>query len=876
VATLGDAPAEPARATYVRLCPVCDTANPPERTRCACGASLAGIDFTRVIPPAPAATTSEATPVGTAPVETALAPAEAKHAPAEAAPTPAAAGVDEADAGTGATTIICPYADCAQPNAADAQRCVYCNRPLQDTPEIPGARPLPRALRDRYRTVGVFPATGSEADILLVIDRTTGDQAVAKLYRHGIEPDFQLLDRLAHAVGDTVVHMLDRGVSDGVAYEVLEFVPGGTLEALLRSGPLPKSEIRRIVEQIGEALRGIHAQHILHRDLKPDNVLVRGTSPLTLALTDFGIASFTTATQHFTSAARTTRYAAPEVLTGVLDAKSDWWSLGMIVLEVASGRHPFEGLSEQVMNYQLATRSIDVSGVYDDDLRRLCRGLLLRDPKRRFGGDEVARWLAGDATLEAGPDTEAPPAGIRPYRIGSAEATTAAELAVALARHWDAARRDLARGYIGRWVEQELHDTNLLRTLRDAQDRRDLSDDARLLRFLAAAAPDLPAIWRGSPVTTDAVHAAARAGAGGDEAALDWLDSLVADDVLATFGARDAALRALAASWNGAWERFAAGWERVHEAEAAAMRRSRAVGNGNVIDVDDLLYAVAGGLEMPSRRTVNPLLLLAAADPAYLAALRGAVTAARGELAAACPWFEAAFGEGQDEASGVLVAHALLPHAREVAAREKRRQAASAAARSRARVAAQDELRAQVSRILALSPKVDEDLPSETLHELLRGFEGVQRTCTAIAGLGDTDEASERLRNSAERLAAFGAPTQRALARIEEVQGTNAIFLTRERITWAVVAFGIAILLRQPILLIVLLVAATLVVAYRWYGGFHVTETALKRLRVFGLHGRTFLRSTDPPEPGIAADGTRPARATAPAGRTHWWRRGSS
>lgn len=876
MAALDPASAEPARATYVRLCPVCDTANPPERTRCVCGATLAGIDFSLAIPPAAAEVTAEAASIETVPSATAPAPVEAASAapaPAEAAPAPAES--DPASLPAGAATILCPYPDCAQANPASASRCVYCNRPLHETAELAGARPLPRALRDRYRAIEAFPATGSEADLLLVIDRQSGERVVAKLYRRGIEPDVRLLAILANAVGDTVVRILDHGVSDGVAYELLEYVPGGTLEALLRRGPLAGSDIRRIVQQIGDALRGIHAQHILHRDLKPDNVLVRSTSPLTLALTDFGIASFSSATQHFTSVARTTRYAAPEVLTGVVDAKSDWWSLGMIVLEAASGRHPFDGLSEQVMNYQLATRPIDVSGVFDDGLRLLCRGLLLRDPKRRFGGAEVSRWLDGDPTLEVGPDAEGTATAVRPYRIDSAEASTGAELALLLARHWDAARRDLARGHVARWIEEELHDTNLLRALRDVQDRRDLSDDGRLLRFLAAAAPDLPAIWRGSPVTPDAVQAAARAAAGGDEAALDWLDSLVSDDVLASFAPNDPALRALAASWDGAWERFAAGWERVRHAEETHARESRRVGNGGAVNIDDLLYAVAGRLDLPPRRAVNPALLLAAADPAYVDALRGEVRAARGELAAYCPWFEAAFDDAADDVTAILVAHAVLPYARDAAAQEKRRQAASAQARRRTRVAAQDALRAEVSRILALSPKVDEDLPSETLHELLRAFDGVQRICIAIAGLTDTDEDAERLRESAERLAAFGAQAQRALARIEEVQGTNAIFLTRERLTWAAAAFGIAILLRQPILLVVLLVAATLVVAYRWYGGFHVTETALKRLRVFGLHARTFLRSTDPPEAGIAADGTRSARAPAPA-RTRWWRRGSS
>ena len=238
----------------------------------------------------------------------------------------------------------------------------------------------------------------------------------------------------------------------------------------------PIADVRRIVKELADALNGIHAQRILHRDLKPENVLVRTLAPLELALSDFGIASLREATQHFTGGARTAKYAAPEALTGVLDDKSDWWALGMIAFEAAMGRHPFDGLSEQVINHHLATRPVDVRAIYDDRLRALCRGLLLRDPKRRWGGPEVTRWLAGDHSLVV-PEDDGHAIAVRPYRIGEIECTNGAELAVALARNWEAGVKDLARGQLARWIEQELHDHNLLRKLRDLVDRRGASDN---------------------------------------------------------------------------------------------------------------------------------------------------------------------------------------------------------------------------------------------------------------------------------------------------------------------------------------------------------------------------------------------------------------
>jgi len=830
---------------HVRVCPVCERENPPERTRCACGALLTGVDFSVRRPPQVEPVPADAGEPATAP-HSPVEDAATDAAVADAA-TPAPRGADES-AASAQPAVVCPYADCAQPNPAGAERCVYCNRALQPaSPAIAGARPLPAALRDAYRLVDVFPATGGEADILLVADAKTGERRVAKLYRRGIAPDFRLLDILAQAVGDTVVRVLAHGVSDGAAYEILEYVPGGTLQDLMRAGPLPKADIRRIVKEIADALTGIHAHRILHRDLKPENVLIRAKSPLELALTDFGIASISAATQHFTSAARTTKYAAPEALTGVLDAKSDWWSLGMIVLEAASGRHPFDGLNEQVMNHHLATRPIDVRGVYDDDLRMLCRGLLLRDPKRRWGGDEVARWLAGDRSLAVPEGADGVASAVRPYRFGKTEATTGAELAVALAKHWDAGCRDLARGQVARWLEHELHDFDLLRTLRDIQDQRGLSDDARLLRFLVAAAPDLPAVWRGSPVSEAAILAAARAAANDRGDAQDWLDSLVRDDVLATYaGAGHGGLADLDRRWREAWRDFSALWDAARRAEERWRAQPRDVGGGagsGAVSFDDLAFVATGRLAPPPQRAVNGPLLLALTDAAYVDALRGEVTGALAGVAGYCPWFETTWEKAQRDAIGVVAARFLLPQAQENAAREAKRQSATADARARAFDEARAKLRAQLAEVLDLAPTGDQDLDHETAGRLLDAFNGFHAACQEVVRSSDLGDDAETLRRALDKLSALALAAQRALSEAERLAGVNAIFLTPARMFAGGAVIALALLLRFPAAVLAVLAAAALAVGYRWYVGFRATEEALAKLRLFGLSARTFLRS---------------------------------
>jgi hypothetical protein len=158
-----------------------------------------------------------------------------------------------------------------------------------------------------------------------------------------------------------------------------------------------------------------------------------------------------------------------------------------------------------------------------------------------------------------------------------------------------------------------------------------------------------------------------------------------------------------------------------------------------------------------------------------------------------------------------------------------------------------DEARAELSGIahgiLELSPAGNEDLSAEHVSELLELFTALDAACVRVARLDLADAEYEELRKHAEKLASFGGAAQRALARTEEVRGISAIFLTPQRLAFAAVALVIALAIRNPVVIAVVLVAVALFVGYRWLRGFNATEDALKRLRVFGLHARNFLRS---------------------------------
>lgn len=842
---------------YIRICPVCDTENPPDRVHCSvCATLLAGVDFSlpRQTPEAgEAAVSLEPGAVVLADAKPAPAPArdaaaaeaaEAAHAGAAAAPDATglrwpelslsespglavSAAVPPAPVAPSpaAGPLLCPDPDCGQPNPPGTVRCLYCNTPLPQLPApvlveplaagaaspsgfelapavlepVPGpslappvSRPvlrtnLPGELAARYRVVDELQAAGSEADLLIVEPLAGGEALVAKLYRRGIQPDSALLARVS-AAGPHVVNFLGYGVADGVAWELMEYCRAGNLRDVIRRGLLSRDTLQRLVRELAAGLMEIHAQRILHRDLKPENVLVRCREPLSLALTDFGIASLSEGTRHFTDGARTVKYAAPEALTGIIDAKADWWSVGMILLEAASGRHPFDGLSEQVINHHLATRPVDITGVADEDLARLCRGLLLRDPSRRWGGAEVERWLAGDPGLTA--PVESGAAGVRPYHVGEHEARSGEELALALAAHWPEGVQDLKRGLLRDWLKEELHDFNLTRRLADIMEARGESDDRRLLRFLLAAAPQLPPVWQGRPAHREALLDAARETQAGGEAAgaaKRWLDSLFEDGVLALFARQgEDGLEPLDSAWRQGLEQVRRAWDVAREAYRSWSNRPRAVAGNDkarVVNFDAVVYGREDGFQFPPRLDWHGPLLLALGQADYLAALEQEVARAVPELEEDCPWFARLAGElaqleGEGRVARGLVAYRLLATARQAAEAERQQRLASLGARE----AVIRDLRQDLVRIL-MPLTLAGTLPDAAgRREMRLALEQFQTMAARLSGMDYPEESFETLLRQTLALQRLSFNLGQALDEMDQVDATHEILLQQNRL----------------------------------------------------------------------------------------------
>ncbi|MET9009568.1 protein kinase [Streptomyces olivaceoviridis] len=529
---------------------------------------------------------------------------------------------------------------------------------------------VPPELADRFLLVTVLREARrpAEAVVLRVQDLTARHGAaqiplVLKWYHRLHAPDPNVARELRDLAEPPTPHLerlLETGDAHGHPWHLYWSHGEETLERYHEDHPdgLPPEAVRAVVGQLHGAVTALHERGVVHRDITPDNIMVqtRRADTVDLVLVDFGAAAHRPdeALEPPADWRGKPLYLAPEagLLRQTVSEAGDWWSFGMVVAQLALGRHPIGFRRDEDVLAEIATHDPDVSGITDRRTRLLCEGLLTRAPEQRWQAAEVRDWLDGRdpdvAPRTDGrifPDDPTHPA-VDPFPFMGQEFTGTDHLAVHLDQNHVSAARMLAddgdRARLVAWLGQfeTVGGRSPEELGRLADLRRELAQPpsvAGVVRLLNWLGPGLDVTWHGAALDAQSMRRLCQGARDGHADAVALLRHLARHpEVLTGLAQRpggdgldetDRAWRVLRARWDPTVREL-----RRDLRDRAALRRT--------VAVDAWLLQLAREPERTRSLLTRQLVLL------------------RAEFAERVPWFDALLAAQDDDLR--LVAALLL------------------------------------------------------------------------------------------------------------------------------------------------------------------------------------------------------------------------
>jgi eukaryotic-like serine/threonine-protein kinase len=257
----------------------------------------------------------------------------------------------------------------------------------------------------RYRVISRL-GSGGMADVYLAQDQLLGREVAVKVLHHHFAEDHEFVERFRREASSAaalshpnIVGIFDRGEWDGTYYIAMEYVAGRSLKTIVReAGPLDPGLAIDIVIQILRAARSAHRRGVIHRDLKPHNVIIDEEGRA--RVTDFGIARAGASDMTLTgSIMGTAQYLSPEQAQGfAVSAASDLYSIGVILYELLTGVVPFEGETAVAIAFKQVSAEPRPPSELNPSLPRSLDAVVLRalakDPAQRYAdADELIAAL---------------------------------------------------------------------------------------------------------------------------------------------------------------------------------------------------------------------------------------------------------------------------------------------------------------------------------------------------------------------------------------------------------------------------------------------------------------------------------------------------
>mmetsp|Transcript_25783 Transcript_25783/g.48911 ORF Transcript_25783/g.48911 Transcript_25783/m.48911 type:complete len:460 (-) Transcript_25783:272-1651(-) len=208
------------------------------------------------------------------------------------------------------------------------------------------------------------------------------DQVLARNHSEYMRQERDILTHIQHPF---IIKMHYSFQTSSKLYLILDFVNGGHLFfQLYRQGMFSEDLARIYTAEIVLAVAHLHKVGIAHRDLKPENVLLDNKGHV--VITDFGVAKKVSGDAHTNSLCGTMEYMAPEVVTAKGHGRpADWWSVGVLLYEMLTGKHPFSSRNKATLQKKILTEKLKLPSYLTQEAASLLKGLLNRDVQTRLG-----------------------------------------------------------------------------------------------------------------------------------------------------------------------------------------------------------------------------------------------------------------------------------------------------------------------------------------------------------------------------------------------------------------------------------------------------------------------------------------------------------
>ena len=279
-----------------------------------------------------------------------------------------------------------------------------------------------RVLGGRYRLVRHL-ARGGMAEVYVAEDQLLNRTVAVKVLFPELAHDEAFVERFrreARAAASlnhhNIVSVYDFGEDEGSWFIVMEYVEGRNLRDIIRSeGQMDPARTAELGAEVAAALAAAHAQGIIHRDVKPANVLISADAG-TVKVADFGIARAAGARQGLTmpgTVLGTATYLSPEQAQGAeVDFRTDVYSLGMVLYEMLAGRPPFTGDSPVAVAYQQLSQTAPPPSTHNPDVPPALDAIVMRamskkPDDRQATAEEIREELLAMERAAAGPDATA-------------------------------------------------------------------------------------------------------------------------------------------------------------------------------------------------------------------------------------------------------------------------------------------------------------------------------------------------------------------------------------------------------------------------------------------------------------------------------------